>query len=114
MGLWRSLFGGKREAPAPEQQQMDLFIGFLQASLRSWDDGEQYVESHPEILDERVLVTLASVVVAMSKADYSKVGTEQGEKIAEHFGRHFSVLLRCREVGVARAFDEARQRGPSH
>lgn len=106
MGLWSSLFGTKSESFA-EKEHINLFTEFTNRSIRSWTEAERYVESHPELLRDDTLATIAGFVVALVDTDMKGV-VDDGRRMKEQFATRVNLLIRCREVGISRAFDEIR------
>ncbi|MFZ1594463.1 MAG: CpXC domain-containing protein, partial [Anaerolineae bacterium] len=67
-------------------------------NARTWDDSQQIVEQHPELLSDKADVLFGQLIAATQASQVDGGAAELEE--------HRDLLRRCREVGIPRAFAE--------
>ncbi len=97
--LWREVVGGQPpefapEAPADREQDLARrLVAFINAP--TWNKSQRMVESQPDLLSAEADALLARLAQAQ---------TDEGAR--QLIEAHRALLARCREVGVAEAFEE--------
>ena len=67
-------------------------------NARTWDDSQQIVEQHPELLSDQADALFGQLIAAAQASQVDGGAAEMEE--------HRALLRRCREVGIPRAFAE--------
>jgi len=75
-------------------EAMEQFV-----NSEDWDEARRIVEANPELLSDQALQLLSENI-----ADYR---TTRRDDVAEYLEEHRALLERSRQVGIARAFQEA-------
>ncbi len=88
----------------PSQTTIHALIQVIQQFIfaRTWADSQRFVEAHPELL-RSATDALLNQLIATARV--------QGDQDAiRHLEEHRTLLRRCREVGIERAFAEQEER----
>jgi CHAT domain-containing protein/tetratricopeptide (TPR) repeat protein len=81
------------ESVEDRQQLANTLLSFLNAP--TWDETQEIVEEHPELLGEEAQILLGEIEAGQADAEAVRVVQEGME-----------LLRRCRNVGIPRAFSE--------
>ena len=98
MSFFRRLFGRQESKVGPNSLR-DTNVAFVNA--KSWDESQRIVEQHPELLN-----SAADEQIAQLLNNYA--GNPNAVQLLTE---HRTLLRRCREAGIARAFAEKKPNG---
>jgi 2-oxo-4-hydroxy-4-carboxy--5-ureidoimidazoline (OHCU) decarboxylase len=94
--MWNKLFGQKKSEQAGRKELRKLVEAYLGA--KGYQDQQHIVEQHPELLGAQADSVFQDLINA-----------ESNPTMRNHVWDQYTILIRCRELGVSAAFSERMQ-----
>jgi len=75
---------------------LSAFRNFVETE--TWNDSQQYLEQHPELLSDQAVNFLAKLI--------EKVRAQEDKEFLSLLEEHYALIERCRKIGIDSAFSE--------